>query len=179
MNLLNKTRVYLIGGMQNFQNGDSWRREIKQELQEMNITCFDPYIKPFINEIKEDHDARKLLLEWMENEEYSKVEERMKAVRSDDLRLCDISDFGIAYIHPKIASWGSAEEIFWMNRLKKPIFIIVEGGKKQIPLWLLGMLPHKYFYNSVDEVVAVLKNINCGEKPMDSSRFRLLKEDCR
>ena len=65
-----------------------------------------------------------------------------------DLNLVDRSDFIIAHILPDVASWGSAEELVTAVRMKKPIFISMEGGKSQTPLWILGMLPHNYIYNS-------------------------------
>ncbi len=179
MNILKNTRCYLIGGMENFQNGDGWRREVSVKLNAVNIKTFDPYLKPFVNEIKEDKEARILLNQWMIDGEYDKVTRRMREVRRDDLRCVDLSDFFIAYIHPKIASWGSAEEIFWANRLKKPIFLVVEGGKHLTPLWLLGMIADKYFYNSLDEALEVILAIDNGTKEIDSERWRLLKPEYR
>ncbi len=179
LNILKSTRCYLIGGMQNFANGDSWRDIATKELNSMNIKVFNPYSKPFVNERKEDKETRVELLNWMETGEYDKVAAHMKEVRNDDLRLCDLSDFFIAYIHPTIASFGSAEEIAQLNREKKAVFVVIEGGKKQTPLWLMGMLPHKYFYNNLDEALSVIKAIDCGDKQIDSDRWRLLREEYR
>ena len=41
----------------------------------------------------------------------------------------DIADFIIAHLVPDVASWGSAEEIVTAVRMKKPIFVSMEGGK--------------------------------------------------
>ena len=55
----------------------------------------------------------------------------------------------------------------------------MEGGKSKTPLWLLGMLPHKFIYNNLDEVIEMLYAIDNGIKPIDSDRWRLLKKDYR
>jgi hypothetical protein len=176
--ILSKTKVYTIGAMQ-YENGEGWRNRVKEVLYPMGVTVFDPYHKPFINEVKEDEEARSCLKEWMENGEFDKVAGRMKAVRRDDLRLVDLSDFFIVYINPTIASWGSAEELYWANRLKKPIFICIEGGKKKTPYWLMGTVPHKYIYDDLEDILTVLTKINDGEKVIDNDRWRLLKPEYR
>lgn len=173
MGLLNKTRVYLIGAMQ-YENGRGWRERITPELQNIGITVFDPYNKPFVDDTTEDEAARAELKQWMENGEFDRVTERMKRIRNFDLRLCDVSDFIIAHINPKVASWGTAEELTTNTRSKKPIFISVQGGKKACPLWILGMIPHKYIYNNVDEIMEMIRKIDKEEKIIDSDRWKLL-----
>lgn len=162
-----------------YASGRSWRENVTTELNALGITVFDPYKKPFIGDAAEDEARRKVLLEEMQKENYDYVTTRMKDVRNSDLRLCDLSDFLIAHIIPNVASWGSAEELTVSCRMKKPVFISIEGGKKLCPLWLLAMFPHKYIYNNVDEIIDMIKKIDSGEKPIDSDRWRLLKPEHR
>lgn len=178
MNLLDKTKTYLVGHMQ-YLSGRNWRKETTNSLAPLGITCFDPYEKPFVQEVEEDEASRMEMEEWMNTEQYDKVSERMKVVRSYDLNLVDRSDFIIAHLVPDVASWGSAEEIVTAIRMKKPTFISMEGGKSKTPLWLLGMLPHKYIYNCLDEVIKMLYSIDDGRKEIDSDRWRLLKKQYR
>jgi hypothetical protein len=178
MNLLKKTRLYLIGPME-YSEGRSWREKVKYELNPLDLTIFDPYFKPFIDEVKEDEEARKELNEWKKEGKLELISERLKKVRRDDLRLVDISDFFIVYIIPGVASWGSAEEFFWANRLKKPIFVWVEGGRKECPIWVLGTIPPKYIYSSLDEVLKMIKDIDSGKVTIDSERWNLLQEKYR
>ena len=178
MNLLYKTKTYLVGHMQ-YLSGRNWREEITTQLQPLEITCFDPYKKPFIKDVEEDEASRQEMETWMKTKQYDRVAERMKTVRSYDLNLVDRSDFIIAHLVPDVASWGSAEEIVTAVRMKKPIFISMEGGKAKTPLWMLGMLPHKYIYNSLDEIVDMLFAIDNGTKPIDSDRWRLLQKKFR
>ena len=177
-NILNKTKVYLVGHMQ-YASGRGWREELTPKLKGLGVTVFDPYIKPFVDDCEEDETARAALKRCMEMECYDAVAKRMKTVRNFDLRLCDLSDFIIAHINPAVASWGSAEEIVTCVRAKKPIFLSIEGGKKNTPLWIMGMLPHKYIYNNLDEVFATLQRIDSGEKKIDSDRWKLLQESYR
>lgn len=176
--ILDRTRCYLIGSME-FSNGQPWRDRAKEELKDTGIIFFDPYHKPFLNSEEEDNDARAQFKSWMDAGEFDKVSEKLKRIRADDLRLCDISDFFIVQVNPKIPSWGSAEELVTINRAKKPIFVFVEGGKEKCPIWIMGMVPHKYIYNNLNEVVDVIKNIDSGKKEIDSDRWHLLKKEYR
>jgi hypothetical protein len=103
----------------------------------------------------------------------------MKLIRGYDLNLVDRSDFIVAHLLPDVASWGSAEEIVTAVRMKKPIFISMEGGKNKTPFWMMGMLPHHYIYDNIEEVVSMLKSIDNGEKKIDSNRWRLLRKELR
>ena len=130
-------------------------------------------------DVEEDENARKRMADDMRNCHYGDVAERMTTVRSYDLNLVDRSDFIIAHLLPEVASWGSAEELVTAVRMKKPVFISMEGGKSQTPLWIMGMLPHHYIYNSIEEVLDMIHQINDGKKDIDSDRWRLLRKDLR
>ena len=177
-NLLYKTKTYLVGHMQ-YLSGRDWRSEVTEALKPLSITCFNPYEKPFIKDVEEDEASRQEMETWMKTKQYDRATERLKTIRSYDLNLVDRSDFIIAHLVPEVASWGSAEEIVTAVRMKKPIFISMEGGKSKTPLWMLGMLPHKYIYNNIEEIIEMLHAIDCGSKPIDSDRWRLLRKEFR
>ena len=162
-----------------YLSGRDWRSEVTEHLSPLGITCFNPYDKPFIKDVNEDDNARENMKTWMKTKQYDRVTDRMKTVRSYDLNLVDRSDFIIGHLVPDVASWGSAEEIVTAVRMKKPIFVSMEGGKCKTPLWMLGMFPHKYIYNSLDEVVEMLYAIDSGDKEIDSDRWRLLRKEYR
>ena len=176
--MLYKTKTYLVGHMQ-YLSGRDWREEVTEKLAPLEITCFNPYKKPFIKDVEEDEASRQEMETWMKTKQYDRVTERLKTVRAYDLNLVDRSDFIIAHLVPDVASWGSAEEIVTAVRMKKPIFISMEGGKAKTPLWMLGMLPHKYIYNNVEEIVDMLYAIDGGKKEIDSDRWRLLQKKYR
>ncbi len=177
-NLLAHTKTYLVGHMQ-YLSGRDWRGEITAQLKTLGVSCFNPYDKPFMKDVNEDEGTREQMQVWMKTKQYDRVTNRMKTVRSYDLNLVDRSDFIIAHLVPDVASWGSAEEIVTAVRMKKPIFVSMEGGKCKTPLWMLGMFPHKYIYNSLDEVVEMLYAIDSGDKEIDSDRWRLLRKEYR
>lgn len=178
MNNLYKTRCYLVGHMQ-YVNGRNWREYVERELKPLRIRLFNPYKKPFVKDVEEDEETRKSIESKMAAAKYDDVTDRMKRIRSYDLNLVDRSDFIIAHLIPEVASWGSAEEIVTAVRMKKPVFVSMEGGKKRTPLWMMGMFPHKYIYDSVEDLVAMLKKIDSGEKMIDSDRWRLLRKELR
>lgn len=164
-----------------FENGEGWRNKLKNALDGRGIKFYDPYHKPFLHDIPEDEAARQEMYHWRESGQYDLVSQRMKQVRSCDLRLCDICDWFVAVIKPKLASWGSAEEITTVVREKKPIFLVIddEKGKKACPLWLFGVLPHKYIYNSLAEAIDTIKAIDDGIVKCSSDRWKLLKPEFR
>jgi hypothetical protein len=178
LKLLEKTKTYLVGHMQ-YLSGRDWRAEVTEALNPLGITCFNPYEKPFIKDVEEDEASRQEMETWMKTKQYDRATERLKTIRSYDLNLVDRSDFIVAHLVPEVASWGSAEEIVTAVRMKKPIFISMEGGKAKTPLWMLGMLPHKYIYNNIEEIVEMLHAIDRGSKPIDSDRWRLLRKEFR
>jgi hypothetical protein len=178
LNLLESTKTYLVGHMQ-YVSGRDWREDVTDRLKPLHITCFNPYKKPFIKDVEEDEASRHEMQELMNDGEYDKVTQRMKTVRAYDLNLVDRSDFIIAHLVPDVASWGSAEEITTAVRMKKPVFISMQGGKEKTPLWMLGMFPHKYIYNSLDEIIKMLYSIDSGTKNIDSDRWRLLRKEYR
>jgi hypothetical protein len=178
LNNLYKTKAYLVGAIQ-YTNGRAWRDEIIEKLNPLGIVCYNPYHKPFVKDIDESEHLQADLQSLLKGEKFDEVAKRVKVIRCYDLALVDKADFIIAYIDPKIFTVGSWEEIFWANRIKRPIFLIIEGGKQACPLWIYGTIPHKYIYNNLDEVVNILTKIDSGEKEIDSDRWRLLKEEFR
>ena len=168
----------MVGHIQ-YLSGRNWREEVAEKLSPLKITCFDPYKKPFVKDVEEDEASRKEMETWMKTKQYDRISEKMKTVRAYDLNLVDRSDFIIAHLVPEVASWGSAEEIVTAVREKKPVFISMEGGKSKTPLWMMGMLPHKYIYNNIEEIIDMIYAINDETKPIDSDRWRLLRKEFR
>lgn len=179
-NILRNTQCYLIGHMQ-YVNGAGWRENFTKFADNLGIKIYDPYHKPFLHNTPEDEVTREMLRHWMETEQYDLVAQWMKRVRGDDLRCCDKCDFFVAVIKPQIASWGSAEEITTVIREKKPLFLVIddEKGKKATPLWLMAIMPHKYIYNSLEEVKEMVSAIDSGLVKMSSDRWKLFKPEKR
>ena len=178
MNILEKTKTYLVGPMQ-YQNGEGWREYVEANLSKLGIITFNPYKKPFIKDLHEGEETQRMFKQLSEDGNFDELQEKMREIRSYDLNLVDRSDFIIAYINPMTPTFGSMEEIVTAVRMKKPIFIWIEGGKKKCPLWIFGMIPNKYIYDNIDDILNMLHRIDSGEKEIDSDRWRLLRKEYR
>jgi nucleoside 2-deoxyribosyltransferase len=178
MNILKKTKTYLIGPME-YADGRVWRDDMTKFLHDMDVTVFDPYKKPFIDAPTEDEKTHERMAKLMAGGEFDEVAEHFKKVRAFDLSMVDRSDFIICYINPKVPTFGTIEELTTSIKMKRPTFVVVEGGKQHTPLWIMGMIPHKFIYNSFNDVKIMLNNIDNGIKSIDSDRWRLFKEELR
>jgi nucleoside 2-deoxyribosyltransferase len=178
MNILSKTKTYLIGPME-YSDGRAWRLDMTEFLHEMNVTVFDPYKKPFINAPEENEQTHKLMAHLMAAGKLEEVHDHFKKVRAFDLSMVDRSDFIICYINPKVPTFGTMEELSTAVRMKRPTFVVVEGGKQFTPLWIMGMIPPKYLYNSFEELKCMLTNIDQRFIEIDSDRWRLFKPELR
>jgi nucleoside 2-deoxyribosyltransferase len=178
MGVLSKTKTYLVGPMENL-DGTGWRNRVTKELSTIGVVCYDPYKKPFIRDLDEGQEVRAQMRQAILNGDLEYSHRIGKVIRAHDLNLVDRSDFIIANIHPTLASYGSAEEIFTANRAKKPIFLSVEGGRSKCPAWISWTIPPKYIYNTIDEILEVLFKIDSGRVVADSDRWRLLRKEYR
>ena len=172
--ILYKTKCYEIGSIEH-GNGRSWREHVTEELSQLGIICYDPFKKPFIKDTDETEEYQKDLVRWRENGEFDKLSKHMRKIRNHDLALVDKCDFIICHLNIKTPTCGTFEELFTANRAKKVIFLSCEQGVKSLYTWLFGTLNHHYFYNSVDEIIDMIKKINSGECEVDSDRWKLLK----
>lgn len=168
-------------GAMEFSDGRAWRDLVEKELGGRGITFLNPYSKPFIQEVKEDESSREEMAIWRENGDFDRVAARMKRVRSDDLRCIDLSDWLLAFLKPKVASWGTGEEIPSAIRQKKPVFLVIDDPKgiRACPYWFFGMIPHKYIYGSLEEAIETIKGIDDGKIDITSDRWHLLKKEFR
>lgn len=176
--ILKKTKCYLVGGIE-FCNGRSWREYVTTKLLKVNIVVYNPFNKPFVKDMNETESEQCELKELRENGLYDSLSEKMKEIRSYDLALVDKSDFIFFYLDLNAHLCGSYEEIFHANSIKRPIFLVCKQGKTRVPTWLFGTLPHKYIYNSLDEAIKMVEDIDSGTKPIDSDRWRLLRTEFR
>lgn len=177
-NLLKGCKAYLSGPME-YSDGTFWRDEAKKTLDLIGVTCFNPYQKPFLSGVNENKDTQNLLKEQREQGDLWKVHETMKGIVADDLAMVDRSDFIICHIDPKVPTFGTIHEFVVANQLKKPIFTFVEGGVRKTPLWMLGLIPTRYFYDSLSCLLDTIIRIDKEEFEIDSSRWRLLKPEFR
>ena len=164
--------VYLAGSMDECpENGAVWRTRITPKLQDMGIIVLNPLDKPtdIVTESMDDKFRRQKMIN---NGEYLQVAEEMRLIRRTDLRMTDLSHFGILYLDKTIPIMGSAEELFNLNRAKKPVLIMCKQGKHAINHWLWGCLPSQLFFGSWDDLLEYIKHINEDDEIHDLNRWQ-------
>ena len=82
MNILSKTKTYLVGGMQYEIDGRSWREDMTEFLRKMNVTVFNPYDKPFINAPEEDENTHQRMADLIDSGNFDEVAAHFKKVRA-------------------------------------------------------------------------------------------------
>lgn len=178
--ILQGTRVYLAGNLEynTEENARNWRDFLAEELGILGIKTLDPTLVVFEGQPHETEEVRQWLKDARQEEKFDEVVNYMIPVVQKDLRQIDLSDFIIFNICVDAPTFGTIHELVIAIQQKKPVFISV-GDKKKVPLWLLGIVPHRYFYNNVEEILEKIKQINSGEEEIDSDRWRLLIEELR
>ncbi len=175
--LLYKTKVYTIGSME-YGNGQAWRNELKEAFKPLSICVLDPYNKQFVKTIDESDEQREILFKLRASGDFEGVARHAKEFRAFDLACVDKSDFVVWHLDTTIPTIGSVEEFSWAVRLKRPSYVVVRQGKEKCPLWIFGMIPHKYIFSSLKEFTQEIYDLDSGKKELDN-RWRLFDLDIR
>lgn len=178
MGLLARTRTYLAGNLEFSSDTTNWRKQIQWELGKLDIICLNPMEENFIGDIQEDDAYRNKMIKMREHGDYEFVRTFMKRIIQKDLRLIDIVDFIIFKFEFDCPTYGTLHELFVANFQKKPCFVIAED-KRKIPLWLVGLIPEKYIYRSVEHLIEMIYSIDNGSVKIDSDRWKILKPNLR
>lgn len=163
MNRLWNTVAYLSGAIDRCPNlGIEWRQFIGDKLKEnYNVIPYNPMNKPIA--IAGEHENRLLRKQWKSDGEYHKLAAFMRTLRHVDLRMCDKSDFGIFYLDLDIYACGTFEELFLMNKQKKPTLIVCKQGKKEVPDWIYGMVTHELMFDNFSDMFVYLDKVDSGQ----------------
>jgi nucleoside 2-deoxyribosyltransferase len=164
MGRLYGSRCYLAGPMDRVKDhGEGWRKDLSPFLKSKGIVTLDPCDKK-INiglENIEDRERRKHLKSI---HDYDTLSKEIKLLRIVDLNMVDNATFLIVNFDTETPMCGTMEEIFWANRLKRPILLMCPAGKDSIYDWMYGVLPHSQFFNSWEEIKAYIEFIDKGNK---------------
>ena len=179
-NILSESLCYLIGAIDNADDlGCNWRRGLIDLCRSsgLNIKFLDPTRKVtgLRSESKVEHSR---IMELKRQGKWCELRVFMKRIIREDHRSVDLSDFVVIYLDPSIHTCGSYFEIQSALTEKKPYFIIVEGGKKNVPAWLFGICDHNQFFASIEEVVRELVSLDDGSKPL-SDRWVLFRDQIK
>lgn len=191
-NILHKTKTYLAGNLEynNDKDARTWRSFVRKEFQSRGIICLDPTRQNFIKQnFPEESDEfrsnlkNKLNLgkqnDLIKNKLYQEVHKEMKNVVRQDLAMVDKIDFLFVVLDPSKPTTGTIDEIGQANRTRKPIFLVIEGGVTQIPLWLAGKISPDYWHDSIESAMDHVFRIDDGKEEIDTKYWRLLLDDLR
>lgn len=174
MNILNKSVTYLIGSIQNDPNlGCSWRQRFVELVSPIGIKCLDPTNKPagLVSEVKEEQEFINSL---KKEQRWHDLRDYMKKIWRADLRFCDLCDFAVWYVDPKIPTWGSTHEATVILNSSKPLLIICKGGLGELPQWLFAMARPEEVFPTIEDCVQYLKDINGGKIDISNDKRWIL-----
>lgn len=176
INNLSGMRTYLIGAMDRVPDGGIvWREYITPYLKALNVSVLNPCNNPMFG-VEENHNIREEIQHLKNTGQFDKIRRAYGNIRNADLRCVDISDFVICYIDMDIHMCGSYEEIVTANRQKKPVLIWCKQGKKNVPNWLFFMIPHEHIFNTIDDLLIFLYNVNTSIDTSNLKRWFFLGE---
>lgn len=161
MSYLMKSRCYLSGPIEADTSKTNWRIPVKDVLvKEFGIDLFDPFEDPKQQCLAQLKNAK-------DNEDYDVLCDIAKRFVRKDLCMVDRSDFLIANLPKGVLTTGSCHEIINSNNAKKPTLIVCENGKKFIPAWYFGFIPHECMFGSWDDLYDYLRKVNEGKYKED------------
>lgn len=170
---LNNTRCYLAGPIDYAQDdGVEWRRTFTKFLTRLGSVPLDPTDKPMTQcKYNEIGDEKKMIEKLIELERWDELRTMAKEIVLVDLRMVEVSDFLVAYVNTQIPMCGTWDEVFESLRQRKPTYVVVEGGKKKMPMWLRGKLNHNFCFGSFKELESYLEGLHTGIIDPDYTRW--------
>ncbi len=172
MNRLKNSLCYLCGAMDRVTDGGvGWRGRITPKLQELGIGVLNPCNKPSDYAL-EDEETRDILNNLKRAKKYDELTEHMKPICAVDLRMVDIAHFIIMSVDVDAHLCGSYHEAAVAISQKKPVIVMCEQGKQNLPNWLFGVIPHEMVFSNWSEVLEYLNHINEDEDAEHANRWR-------
>jgi nucleoside 2-deoxyribosyltransferase len=179
MGRLNQAKIYLAGNIDHVEDlGIGWRDILTPFLkQELGMIVLNPCKKPrnliSNSNDNEDYDSRTKRKELKAAGKWQELHDEMNEIARADLHFVDISNVLIVGLDMDKRPCGTIWEICIANSLKKPVIIVCEGGKKNIPDWLYALLPWQLFFDTWDEVKNYLKSVDSDPTVETYGRWRL------
>jgi len=157
------TRTYLVGAMDRVPDGGvEWREKLTPQLHKLGVMVYNPCDKPIDDPtVKEGQDVRDDIELLKRLGMFREIREKYGSIRNVDLRMVDTSDFLVANINTEVHACGTYEEIATANKQKKPVLVHCE---KDVPNWLIWMLPEWSFFRTWESMTSYLKDVNEGKR---------------
>jgi len=179
-NVLSESLCYLIGAIDQAHDlGAGWRKRFIDlcKSSALNIKFLDPTNK-VTGLQSESQDEHNFIVKLKKQEKWDELHDFMKQIVREDHRSVDLSDFIVFYLNPSVHTCGSYFELQSALTEKMPYFIVVEGGKQNVPAWLFGICDHSRFFDSIESVVKELVLLNSGDVPL-SDRWVLFRKQIK
>lgn len=172
-NRLRGLRVYLAGPIDHAKDdGIGWRDSLKPYLRRRGMKPLDPCAKPIsYATYGEVGDEKEKMMELKKMGRYFELSEQMRAICHVDLRMTDVSDCVIVYINPKIPMCGTIHELVNSLQQRKPTLVVIEGGKKNAPNWLFGIMDFNFMFDSFDDLKDFLTLVDEASFNPDMTRW--------
>jgi hypothetical protein len=76
------------------------------------------------------------------------------------------------YMDIDVHMCGSYHEASVAIQQKKPLLVVCRQGKKRIPNWLFGVMPHEHMFSHWPELISYLDSVNTGKDKNHYNRWR-------
>jgi hypothetical protein len=150
--------------------GIGWRNDIIPFLNSLGIIALNPCDKP-IDIGLENVEDRQYRARLKKEKNWKQLSKDVRLLRIVDLNMTDKSDILIVNIDTEIHACGTYEELFWANRLKKPILIHCEQGMENLPDWLYGVLPYQMMFSEWSDLKNYLLDVHSGKNTEHLKRW--------
>jgi len=156
--VLQNTRGYLSGPIENDETNFNWRTEPLRVLRdEFKINMFDPHA-----DLKQQWVP--MLKEAKEKKDYEKIAHIARDFLRKDLSIVDRSDFLIAYLPHRVLTTGTCHEIINSNNSKKPTLLVTDSNDITcLPVWYFGFIPIDCMFANWENLYEYLREVNRGE----------------
>lgn len=151
---------YCAGPMEHVDDmGISWRQEITPKLQAMGIGVLNPCDKA-TDYALENPETNALINAAKNREDWNEVHNILAPIVGADLRQVHHAAFIILYIDKDAHMCGSYIEYAWAMLERKPVLCVVKQGKRNASGFIFGMNPHNLIFNTFDEALDYLREID-------------------
>ncbi len=169
MNLLNNTKAYLAGPIENYS--DDWRVKITPILKNLGIKVWDPLVKPswMFNVTGDDQKTDRNYINNnfnnLDGTKMSHIFDRNNAIKNVCLRLVSACDFVICKISGP--SVGTFHELAKANDQNKPVLFFTDNKDKIDSMWRLVQFGNQFeinetFFGPMNDLTEYLRKINSG-----------------
>tara|TARA_R100000005_G_C4990619_1_gene198067 strand:+ start:1741 stop:2286 length:546 start_codon:yes stop_codon:yes gene_type:complete len=173
MQRLKGLRCYLAGPIDHADDdGVGWRKKAGLWLKQKGVHVMDPCDKPTSNSTYKEIGEEKIrMMDLKDNGEWDELTRYMKEIVHVDLRMLDRSDFVIVYIDMEAKPFGTIWELQTALHQKKPVMVVVEGGKSKVSNWLFGVMNHNWIFGNFPDMYRYLNGIHHATNEADLTRW--------